>query len=759
MRLAADSMIGTTLTTAPAFSSLEQALKHYFGYDCFRPGQRQIIEEALTNQDSLVVMPTGAGKSLCFQLPALLKPGMTIVVSPLIALMQDQVQLLQDNGIPATFLNSSLNLAEMRSRTLLILHGHIKLLYVAPERLLSEDFLNNFLPQVHQQVGVASFTIDEAHCVSEWGHDFRPEYRQLALLRDRFPDVPVMALTATATERVRQDIVQQLDLRDPGIHLSSFNRQNLYYEVRPKHKHSYRDLLEQIRKSAGSGIIYCLSRKRVEELAYKLQQDGIAALPYHAGLSNTVRAENQNRFIRDDVQIMVATIAFGMGINKPDVRLVVHYDLPRNIEGYYQESGRAGRDGESAHCTLYYSPSDIKTIEFLISQKVDPATGAPLEDEQRIATQQLRRVIDFAEALDCRRTIQLSYFGENFPGNCDNCDNCRYPKPVEDWTVEAQKFLSCIARFSQRGERYGIAHTIDVLRGSKADRVLKKQHQNLSTYGIGKDRSVEEWRNLARSLLHQQLIDETVDGYPVLMLNALSWEVLRNQRSVTIAVESAKSSQAAAQSAGSEEVEALLERLQALRKRLADEQAVPPYVVFSNASLREMAQQQPQQREQFARISGVGSRKLSQYGDTFVEEIRAFRQERGLPVVETQVLPSQSTIAPELKTTSDASYTQLQTLELFQLGLKPAEIAEQRNLRLTTVTHHLAELLEMGFAIAVDRLVLPERREKILQAIQTVGADSLSKIRDFLGEVYGYDEIRLVRAEWRHITQKAEGAQ
>ncbi|MBE9107637.1 ATP-dependent DNA helicase RecQ, partial [Nostoc cf. edaphicum LEGE 07299] len=342
------------------YPHLEQALKYHFGYDQFRPGQRQIIEDALQNRDLMVVMPTGGGKSLCFQLPALLKNGLTVVVSPLIALMQDQVEALRNNNINATFLNSSLNAYKVRSREEAILSGKVKLLYVAPERLLSERFLP-FLDLVKEKIGISSFAIDEAHCVSEWGHDFRPEYRQLKSLRKRYPDVPTVALTATATDRVRSDIIQQLGLKQPSIHLASFNRENLYYEVRPKTKYAYAELLELIRETEGSTIIYSLTRKKVDELTFKLQNDKVIALPYHAGLSDEERSSNQTRFIRDDVRVMGATIAFGMGINKPDVRLVVHFDLPRNIESYYQESGRAGRDGEPSRCTIFFSFGDVKT--------------------------------------------------------------------------------------------------------------------------------------------------------------------------------------------------------------------------------------------------------------------------------------------------------------------------------------------------------------------------------------------------------------
>lgn len=742
------SMIASPSST-PQFSSLEAALKHYFGYDSFRPGQRQIIEKALQGRDQLVVMPTGGGKSLCYQLPALLKPGLTIVVSPLIALMQDQVQALQDNGIAATFLNSSLNGTELRERERAILDGETKLVYIAPERLLNDGRQAGWMSQVY----VASIAIDEAHCVSEWGHDFRPEYRQLSQLRQRFANVPIMALTATATERVRHDIIAQLELSDPFLHSTSFNRPNLYYEVRTKQKQAYSELLHLIRQHDGaSGIVYCLSRKRVDELTEKLQRDGIAALPYHAGMETKLRAENQNRFIRDDVQVIVATIAFGMGINKPDVRFVVHYDLPRNIEGYYQESGRAGRDGEAAHCTLFFGAGDIKTVEFLISQKLDPASGEPLEDEQRIAFQQLRRVIDYAQATECRRIIQLGYFGESFLGNCGNCDNCLNPKPIEDWTIEAQKFLSCVARVR---ERFGMNYIIDVLRGSRSQRVLQNGHDRLSTYSIGKDRSAEEWKMLGRSLVHQGLVDETTDGYSILQLNNCSWEILRKQRTVAIAVLPKPTAPVLTETTtqDTETVEELLQRLQKLRKRLADEQSVPPYVVFQNTSLREMAAQQPLSDAQFAGISGVGSRKLSQYGKVFLAEIRAFRQEKGLPLEPTPKRAIAPVMAIGKSIPLYPSDTHLATLKLYQQGLKPFEIAEHRNLRLSTITTHLAELIETGHEIPLDTLVLPARQEKIVEAIRTVGNDSKRRVRDYLGEVFGYDEISLVMAWWqRHNT-------
>ena len=611
-------------------------LKQRFGFDSFRPGQVAIVRDILRGRDVLAIMPTGGGKSLCFQLPALLRPGVCIVVSPLIALMQDQVRLLQDNGIAATFINSSLPPGEIGSRIAGALRGDYKLLYLAPERVLQAEFLSSVLPRLEQQTGIQAFVVDEAHCVSEWGHDFRPEYRQLATLRQRHPGIPVFAFTATATRRVRQDIVQQLALQSPAIHVASFNRQNLFYEVRPKDARTYDELLARARTN-GAGIIYCLARKRVDELAAQLSSDGVQALPYHAGLQNEERRRNQEAFVRDDVRIIVATIAFGMGINKPDVRWVVHHDLPRSLESYYQESGRAGRDGDSAQCILYFSPGDIRTAEFLIQQKVDPVDGEPLHAEQRIARQQLRQMVSYAESTECRRAIQLRYFGEDYTGPCGACDNCCRPRSSMDRTIEAQQLMSCIARLARLNERFGIAYLTEILRGGTSQRLIDRGHGNLSVYGIGKAHSVEAWRHFARSLIHQGLLVEGQDGYATLSLNAQSWEVLRGTRKVNIVAEpervaKRKKKGASASTASNTEAppveSALFEQLRQLRKQIADAAGVPPYVIFHDSTLRELAWRKPATMDEFATIPGVGQTKLQRYGEAFIAAIAEGREIR-----------------------------------------------------------------------------------------------------------------------------------
>jgi ATP-dependent DNA helicase RecQ len=610
-------------------NSIEQALKQYFGYDTFLAGQHEVISMALESRDTLVLMPTGGGKSLTYQLPALLLPGLTVVISPLIALMQDQVDRLHANGIAATFINSSLAPDERERREEATLRGEVKLLYVAPERVLTLSF-TTLLNEVERRFGLSLLAVDEAHCVSEWGHDFRPEYCQLGLLRERFPSTPMLALTATATERVRQDILTQLKLHNPHIYIGSFNRPNLSYEVRPKDKNTYRDLLQILRDHQDmSVIIYCLSRKNVDELSALLQRDGVRALPYHAGLSNEQRREHQERFIRDDTPVLVATIAFGMGIAKPDVRAVIHYDLPKTLEGYYQESGRAGRDSLPAQCVLFFNYGDRHRIERIIADKED-------EQEQRIARQQLNQMLAYADSTVCRRRILLGYFGETLlDDNCGNCDNCLSSHSIQDFTIEAQKFLSCVGR---TGQRFGMRYIIEVLRGANTQKIREFGHDQLSTYGIGRDFSMDEWLYLGRSFLQQGLMSETSDGFPVIKFNALSREVLRKQRTVEVAV---RNKPVEAEKVVSKSADELLQEkqkkvelqpdearlyyhLRNLRKYMADEMGVPPYAIFSDTSLQAMAVERPQTKEQFVHIPGVGKNKLEAYFTSFTDEIQSY---------------------------------------------------------------------------------------------------------------------------------------
>ncbi|HEU5228462.1 MAG TPA: DNA helicase RecQ [Ktedonobacteraceae bacterium] len=724
--------------------TIEHALKQYFGYEAFLPGQRQVVDQVLAGRDALVLMPTGGGKSLIYQLPALLLPGLTIVVSPLIALMQDQVDRLAANGIPATFANSSLSATERARRERAAVCGEVKLLYVAPERLMSGSFLS-LLDQVQQQVGLSLLAVDEAHCVSEWGHDFRPEYRQLGLLRDRYPQTPMLALTATATERVRDDILTQLRLHQPYVHIASFNRPNLYYEVRYKDRGSYSELVELLHERAGeSVIVYCYSRKNVDDLALYLERAGIQALPYHAGMSNEQRMENQSRFIRDDVNVLVATIAFGMGIAKPDVRMVVHFDLPRNLEGYYQESGRAGRDGLPAHCILFFNYGDRAKIEYIIAQKTS-------EQEQLVAMQQLQQMLAYADAGECRRHVLLGYFGEIWQqANCDNCDNCALPVVMEDRTIDAQKFLSCVARVK---ERFGMRHIIDILRGANTQKIRDYQHGQLSTYGIGKEYSVDEWQQFGRALVQQGLLSVSTDGLSVLRLNALSWEILRRQRSVQMpkVVEKTCPERGVGFDASialtmDPLATMLFQRLRTLRKRLADEQEVPPYVVFPDTALQAMAVYRPISQKKFALIPGVGSRKLEAYHALFSQEIQAFCEEHDLEMDRQLAEVERVKHGASTASVNPGTPTHLHTLELYQRGLSIREIASERKLKTTTIADHFCVLIEAGEPIEIERVLPLARYNLIADAFQQIGDSMLKPVKERLGDKYSYEEIRLARA-------------
>ena len=591
--------------------------REHFGHDQFRPLQREIVQNALAGQDVFVPMPTGGGKSLCFQLPALMREGLTIVVSPLIALMKDQVDALQASGIPATYLNSTLDREEAKARWRGLHRGEYRMLYVAPERLMLDAFLERAL-----NWDIAQFAIDEAHCISEWGHDFRPEYRELKKLRKHLPDVPIMALTATATERVRADVIKELKLRDPRFYVASFNRPNLTYRVVPKTA-PYEQLLAFIRSRPNdSGIVYCASRKSTESLARNLNEDGVSAKPYHAGLTNVERTKHQDAFLRDDVRVITATIAFGMGINKPNVRFVVHYDLPKNLESYYQETGRAGRDGLPSECILLFRPSDVAKQLHFIDEKS--------EKEARIARAQLQQMVHYAETRECRRGVLLEYFGEKFlPQSCDSCDNCLQPRETFDGTVHAQKFLSCVYRIHARhGFGFGLGHVVDVLRGADTEAIRQRGHNELSTYGIGGELKRGEWQAIGRELLRLGLVECAPGKFATLSLTPAGLEALRKRTSIVLTKQIEIAEKAARRKPGAIECdEVLFERLRALRRQLADERGVPAYIIFSDVSLREMARNYPTNSTEFRRIPGVGEQKLKDFGEAFLSEIRSHSAE------------------------------------------------------------------------------------------------------------------------------------
>ena len=594
--------------------NLIATLKKSFGYDQFRPLQREIIEDALAGRDVFVLMPTGGGKSLCFQLPALMRDGLTIVVSPLIALMKDQVDALQTSGIPATYLNSTLDREEAKARWRGLHRGEYRMLYVAPERLMLDAFLERAL-----NWNIAQFAIDEAHCISEWGHDFRPDYRELKKLRRHLPDVPIMALTATATERVRGDIVKELNLRDPRAYVASFNRPNLTYRVIPKTA-SYEQLLAFIRSRPNdSGIIYCASRKSSESVARNLNEDGISAKPYHAGLTTVERTKHQDAFLRDDVRVITATIAFGMGINKPNVRFVMHYDLPKNLESYYQETGRAGRDGLPGECVLLFSPGDVAKQRHFIDEKS--------EKEARIARAQLQQMVHYAETRECRRGVLLEYFGEKFLSqSCDSCDNCLQPRETFDGTVQAQKFLSCVYRIYARHKfGFGLGHVVDVLRGADTEAIRQRSHNGLSTYGIGAELKRVEWQAIGRELLRLGLVECAPGKFATLSLTPAGLEALRKRTSIVLTKQIEIVAKGTRSKTGAIECdEALFERLRALRRQLADERGVPAYIIFSDVSLRQMARNYPTNSTEFRRIPGVGVQKLKDFGEAFLSETKSY---------------------------------------------------------------------------------------------------------------------------------------
>jgi ATP-dependent DNA helicase RecQ len=590
-----------------------ETLGRIFGYRSFRPHQQEIVEGLIRGQDTFVLMPTGGGKSLCYQLPALHRPGVGIVVSPLISLMKDQVDALRANGVRAAYYNSTLNQSESRQVLRQLHAGRLDLLYVAPERLMTEGFLERL-----KSLEVALFAIDEAHCVSQWGHDFRPEYIQLGSLRRHFPQVPVIALTATADEQTRKDILERLGLKGARCFAAGFDRPNIRYSVVQKHRpaEQLKVFLEKFRGQAG--IVYALSRRRVEEIAQRLEGAGLAAAAYHAGLGDAERQRVQEAFLRDDLQIVVATVAFGMGIDKSNVRFVVHYDLPKNIESYYQETGRAGRDGLPAEALLLFGYGDIAISRGLIEQGRN-------ERQNRIELHKLQAMVAFAEALTCRRKVLLGYFGDSLAEDCGNCDICLQPPETYDATEDAQKALSCVYRV---GQRFGAGHVIDVLRGAETQRIRKLGHDRLSTYGIGGHLGKDEWGSLIHQLIHRGFLVQDVGNYSVLRLTEAARPLLRGEQALSLArprvrVTSAKKSGQRSVDPQSCDPE-LFEALRRLRKEIADRDGVPPFVVFADATLVEMAAVKPLDEASFLEINGVGQVKLERYGTEFLQLIGSF---------------------------------------------------------------------------------------------------------------------------------------
>ena len=604
-----------TATPTVADDALKATLRNVFGLHEFRPHQQDIIEGLVAAQDAFVLMPTGGGKSLCYQLPALLRPGVALVVSPLISLMKDQVDALKENGVAAEFYNSALGAQEARHVLARLHAGELDLLYVAPERLMASDFLQRLA-----DVPIALIAIDEVHCVSQWGHDFRPDYAALGGLRSHFPDAPMIALTATADPHTREDIVRVLGLEQASRYVSSFDRPNIRYVVLEKHQPA--EQLKRFLATQGheSGIVYALSRKRTEEIATSLELAGYNAAAYHAGRPADVRRDVQERFLRDDLQIVVATVAFGMGIDKPNVRFVVHYDLPKHIEGYYQETGRAGRDGLASEALLLFGTQDIVTARLLVEKGDNP-------EQRRIESHKLQAMIGLAESLICRRRVLLGYFGEELADDCGNCDICLNPPETFDATTEAQKVLSCVYRV---GERFGVKHVVDVLRGADTERIRKLGHDRLSTYGIGDEMGAAEWASIARQLIHRGFLNQDIADYSVLKLTPKARPVLRDEETLELArprirekKEKRKKTPKTAESLAPADME-LFEELRALRKELADEQGVPPYVIFGDVTLVQMSRDKPSNEEELLEITGVGQVKLERHGDEFLAAIANF---------------------------------------------------------------------------------------------------------------------------------------
>lgn len=699
----------------------QTALKKYFGYDTFRPLQAEVIQALYDKKDVLLLMPTGGGKSVCFQIPAVTMKGTCVVISPLISLMKDQVEALRANGIKAAFLNSSLSQREQRDVEDALYNGHLDLLYTSPEKMASQEFM-----PLLRAAQISLFAVDEAHCISAWGHDFRPEYRQMRFLKNAFPNIPVIALTATADRLTRQDIVSQLQFRQPEIFIASFDRPNLSLEVRPG-----RQRIEQIFKFIQerpnqSGIIYCLSRKTTETVAAKLQLAGIKADCYHAGLEERRRSQVQEDFINDRTPIICATVAFGMGIDKSNVRWVIHYNLPKNIEGYYQEIGRAGRDGANADTLLFFSYQDLMQLRDFIHD------GNPENRDIQLA--KLERMYQLATSHICRRKILLNYFNETMLHDCGNCDVCRNPPQSIDGTVIAQKALSAVSRLE---EQVGAGMLVDVLRGSKGYQLIQNGFDKIKTYGQGKDLRQEEWFQYIEQLINQGLLEVAYEDHNKLRLTEASKAVLFQGQKVALVLaeiikkrqeeEKARSEEKTKKTSERQRVrDELFELLRDIRLQLAKERKVPPYIIFSDASLEEMAAERPLTASDFSKISGVGEQKLQEYGRTFLDAIQNYlitKKQSGKPLTGS---------------------TYLETLQLYRQGFSPDEIAQQRSIGLGSVWGHLSHLIEHGENINVSRLISTSEVHQVLEVIQLLEQPyKLKEIYTALHEAMTYEKIRL----------------
>lgn len=710
-----------------------EILKRRFGYDSFRLDQEAAIDAVLHGKDCVVLMPTGGGKSLCYQIPALVMDGLTVVISPLIALMKDQVDALRANGIEGAFLNSTQTAPEQVKVFQKVRSGELKLLYVAPERLLQSgerfiDFLRG--------VNISLFAIDEAHCISSWGHDFRPEYLRLAALKREFPNIPLIALTATADKLVRKDIVERLTIPQAEVFVSSFNRPNIYYGVEPK-RNSYGQLLRFLRERKDqSGIIYCLSRNSVDSLAADLRDEGFSALPYHAGLDKETRDRHQNSFVNDETKIIVATIAFGMGIDKSNVRFVVHMDLPKNIESYYQETGRAGRDGLQSEALLFYSWADVAKLKGFV--EVEGNT-----EQSAVMLKKLDTMAKFGDLRSCRRKFLLRYFSEGLADDCGNCDNCTKEVERFDGTVIAQKALSAVYR---TGQRFGLSYLIDFLRGSQA-RAIRDEHKNLKTYGVGADLPKQAWFDHFKDLIAQGYLAQTEGTYPVIVLTEKSSDVLSGKSKVElikVTVKEEKKPKLVAE-VSLPYLQDLFDELRDVRTAMARRDKVPPYVIFSDATLVEMATYLPQSEREMRKISGVGDLKMEKYGTVFLRRINDYCLKTQL-VSRMDLKEERRTSAKRTKRNAGGKDTSRISLELFRDGRTIAEIAAERSLQPGTVENHLARFISTG-EVELHQLVPFEKVAAIRNAVLKFNDEgALSPIKDFLGEDYSYGEIRAVIA-------------